>query len=424
MHRSKNETEPVPAHVKPAWVYTAILLVSAVLALNPITYGFVATEDWWPRRLGQLYLAFLDLYLMLVAVLAAIYGLRGGAFARIAFKSLLVIFIPISFGVELALNHYKHLTVLKEYREEADNSNVIVHRPDDLAGWSLAENFKGNHKGSDGRLVTVEIDERGGRKIELYKETDQKLFFFGDSILFGAGVGNHETALYLLSERLRGTFNVLNYAVSGYGLEQMYARLLLKTDEIKEGDVVVFAPYSGDLERNLISKRLPCNQFFFAPPASGFRYYPVFESGRLTKSELASECNYLIDFLLLRSTLPAGHLYRWIRQRNLTQRLSQNANAIFEAAEKHVRSHGAEFAVIFVAVGPECLAGRHRIDLSDLRTEYRSLIGFCPSDHQEVRQLIHEDEFHWSRAGHRWGAEALEETLRSMRIVDAAPVLQ
>lgn len=70
---------------------------------------------------------------------------------------------------------------------------------------------------------------REGFRAKTTTETSDRskptILIVGDSFLFGHGLNMEETFGYKLDARLLHRFNVLNFAVQGYGLDQVYLRL-------------------------------------------------------------------------------------------------------------------------------------------------------------------------------------------------------
>jgi len=98
-----------------------------------------------------------------------------------------------------------------------DENTYIRHDP--LLGWSLKPN------GSRGELYRANSD--GIRAAQEYKLTPStkllRIASFGDSFTHGDDVSNQNTWQELLSET-RTNLEVLNFGVSGFGLDQSYLR--------------------------------------------------------------------------------------------------------------------------------------------------------------------------------------------------------
>lgn len=397
------------------WVYLAIIGISIVLAVNPLTYGLIESADWWRKWIWRGYLLAIDTYLMLLATASICHVAGRGRRYRNITLGLLICFLPFLFTVELGLNRYKFDVVQGELRDTPELEDVV---PDELVGWRPKEAAVVGIKRPDGSEVMYRIDADGAREIGAKQSASKSLFFFGDSMLFGPFVDNEETALSVLSERLGPHYQVTNYAVSGYGLQQMLGRLIQKRDRIALGDAVLFAPYSADLERNLVFKRLPCGQHFTArAKGRSDLVYPVLERGEIKAIQLEKACNLYQDYLLLRSFLPLGSLYRSSRRAFLMDRMMRMADKVFVTARQIAEGRGASFHVIFVAAPHECIKRRTSYDLTGLKTAHRTIIDQCPTKAESAMRLRFPYDYHYSVEGNRWAAAALESVLRTLAVV-------
>lgn len=238
-------------------------------------------------------------------------------------------------------------------------------------------------------------------------------------MLFGPNVANDEVALSMLAGTIGANYDVANFAVLGYGLAQMLGRLIQVRDRIMPGDAVIFAPYLNDLIRNLVHKRTPCGVYLRANRLSGFTQFPVLDAGTVKPVPLAEACDLYVDYLLLRSVLPFGSLFRWWKTRLLRDRFVEMADEIFTAAESIANARGATFQVIFVASAYECSRRQHVFDPSGLKTVYHTILDQCPTDAKAAARLgFPDDQTHYSPEGHLWAAQALERVLRSLEVIE------
>ena len=52
----------------PLWTYFAIIAISVVVAVNPLTYALIESDEWWVKWIWRIYLAAIDVYLILLVV--------------------------------------------------------------------------------------------------------------------------------------------------------------------------------------------------------------------------------------------------------------------------------------------------------------------------------------------------------------------
>ena len=123
-----------------------------------------------------------------------------------------------------------------------DNPSLRGHHP--IFGWTT----KPNSVSKD-----VKINSQGIRSAHDYsRDVDPKLVrlsAFGDSFTFGSEVDNTATWEYQLEER-DARFEVLNFGVGAYGLDQAYLRYLLDGVHF-HSDIVVIGFMSENIYRNL-----------------------------------------------------------------------------------------------------------------------------------------------------------------------------
>lgn len=109
-------------------------------------------------------------------------------------------------------------------REMDEVAEYQIGRFDPVLGWSYAPSRSVHHW--DNKTYT--FSKEGYRAQTVADEPDYNkpfILIVGDSFLFGHGLDFEETFGYKLAARLHDTYNVLNFAVQGYGLDQVYLRL-------------------------------------------------------------------------------------------------------------------------------------------------------------------------------------------------------
>ncbi len=123
-----------------------------------------------------------------------------------------------------------------------------THHP--TRGWTLVP---GSHAVVRGLDYT--INHQGFRCLTDYEDDPDryKVLIVGDSFTFGIEAGDRETWPYFLQQR-DASLNVINLAVGGYGLDQMYLTLAEEIDRFRP-HLVVAAYIDDDLGRTLLSFR-------------------------------------------------------------------------------------------------------------------------------------------------------------------------
>ncbi len=386
----------------------ALVLGTLLLLVNPIVPRLFLSLD--PD--GTLYLLSWDLVLIVLLVCSVLFvRTRSDRYRRLFFRALLLA-APLLFGSELLLSNWRMRHVDEWHSQKIEG----VYEPHVELGWRPIPGARGHHVSAGNFDVTYTIDAVGRREIPPNFEEAPTIHVFGDSYAFGHGVANAETALNLLAgdfAKRRG-LNVANYAVMGYGLEQMVTALRIHEARIEPGDYVVFLPMSFDLTRNMIHKRFLCSfPIRDNTPVGGLR---MRQNGTWTTVDLDRACGRA-ENLLLQSNFAFGALYHSLRNRRLHPALSESADAIFDEARETATRAGATFALLFLAAPWECERGDHDFDLSGLRSAHRSMLEHCPDE-----DLAFPSDSHWSSRGHRWVADFLAAELahrhtRRVRVV-------
>ena len=108
-------------------------------------------------------------------------------------------------------------------------------------GWALTSN---NSFKTNGRVST--INSMGFRSPEI--DLNQKhVVIVGDSVAFGSGVGDKETLSYQLAKELK-EFQVLNFSVPGYSVDQYYLTLKKYINKTNPALVVVVIFTGNDMQ--------------------------------------------------------------------------------------------------------------------------------------------------------------------------------
>lgn len=119
---------------------------------------------------------------------------------------------------------------------------------DDLMGWTVGQNRRSAdglyHSSSEG----LRAPHAGMSFAKLTKKT--RIALVGNSYTFGEEVAYEDTWGYLLEKALGSKFEVLNFGVPGYGVDQAYLRFEKDVHQWKP-DVVIFSFISNDVERTM-----------------------------------------------------------------------------------------------------------------------------------------------------------------------------
>jgi hypothetical protein len=163
------------------------------------------------------------------------------AFSR-SFATLLNVFIGLGFtallffGVEQFFYHLNHPSVPAEAAAappQISFTGAYTHdffQPDELLGYKPRTHARVDSvkKLGDELVYSVVYSiDAFGRRITPAENLDRRnrfILFFGDSFVFGEGVQDHETLPFYVSE-MAPSYRVYNYGFSGYGPQQMLAKL-------------------------------------------------------------------------------------------------------------------------------------------------------------------------------------------------------
>jgi len=132
-------------------------------------------------------------------------------------------------------------------------------RPDDQLGYTVRPNARVESiKKSDEGVIydvvySIDAHHRRITPVEQPEQRTRFLLFFGDSFTFGEGVADDETLPYHAAQ-LAPNYQPYNYGLSGYGPQQMLAKLqsdaLAQEIPQKEG-IAIYVFIDGHVERAL-----------------------------------------------------------------------------------------------------------------------------------------------------------------------------
>ena len=366
---------------------TAAACLAVVAVLNPFSLLLVGVE----AKLLFAYVAGVDFGLLGLAWAGLRCGHTGGAREAAWLRVGWWLQVPWWVALEIVL------LAVQLPRLSTVGGNALM-QPSFELGWELPKNGEFTHPGRPDVLYAT--DSLGRLVLPMASSGGPTVHFFGDSVLFGYGVAPEHSALGLLSGQL-SRWQVANWSVPGYGLEQMLGRLEQALSHLAVGDAVVFAPTSYDLERNLIHRASICALTY----REGVLYFPRFVEGRLETVETVPRCSFVFDGLMLNSNLPLGQGVSALWHRRSRPALVANARAILARAEHLVRERGATFSLLYVPSPSECAAGEHARPLPEGSSA--SLLAECPEDAIDPVWHLPRDDGHWSARGNEWLAGAL-----------------
>jgi hypothetical protein len=370
----------------------ALTLLPVLLVINPAVMLVAIKEK---ARLELPYVIALDLLIITILWLCNAY-LRDGHHRQ--FRRVVATLIALPFllgGIELLLQETRAIWTPVFKGEQAPLAREREIEPDARLGWRLRPGFEQQK----GERISIVIDDDGRRQIAVPVDPQlPTLHAFGDSFLFGMGVYQEETALALVATDLKGRINVLNYAVNGYGLEQMLLRFEQVLHTVRRGDLVLFAPISDDLRRNLIGMAQVCEHHNVGLTAGRFP--------RLAENEWRFEAT---AHLCPELRLPFSDLFWSIGEDVgwVERRLVDNANRLMARAERLAETQGATFLLLFQPLQKECRKGRFDLDISRLSAQPDDLLKACARLDPDRDYTLRPGDHHWNAEGNRWLADAL-----------------
>ena len=139
------------------------------------------------------------------------------------------------------VQHYRQLN----NRAGGDFSYLVY---DDLMGWTVGPNRRSANGLYRSSVEGIRASEEGVSFAR--PEGGTRIALIGDSHTFGEDVKYEETWGYFLEKELGPEFQVLNFGVSGYGLDQMFLRYEKDIRRWKSR-IVIFGFTSHDTERTM-----------------------------------------------------------------------------------------------------------------------------------------------------------------------------
>lgn len=320
----------------------------------------------------------------------------------------------LSFAIFVAVDVYLSAKATVNHRAAGEITDV--HVPDPLLGWRPRPGASGTHREAGSFDVTYEIDAAGFKAVTHRGVPTARLFIFGDSYTFGHGVGNADTyANVIASDYLKHTVHVFNVGVMGYGIVQMYGRFLEIAPELKDGDIVVFAPTSQDLKRNLQDFVFPSKLIFGKRLEFGNRY-PVYRDGQLDSVELATPARRFKAALF--NGRWTKSVFRFAHSVVMSPATTAEAGDIFDLVRERCLERGAAFSLVFLPQIKERRRGRYEEDVSSFAAP--DLMSYFPADPDALDALRFPTDSHWNAAGHAIAARGLVDVLSRAGVLGPA----
>lgn len=314
-----------------------------------------------------------------------------------------VVFLPIDM--------YLGYRSLMAQLDSTEIKNVFI--PDKQLGWKPKPDSIGLNRSPGNFDVRYHIDKNGFKTVPFKDSAKIRIFIFGDSYTFGHGVKNGDTyANIMAADYLKPTVKIVNCGVTGYGLTQMYGRLLEVADRIKPGDIVLFAPISSNLRRNW-DDFVFVGQFIFFKKQLNVSYFPWFSKGKLEAVPLDAISNRLKTLLFYARF--SGRLFQHLHRLVFAADPIPEAKAIIGAARAITRQKGARFVLIFLPSSTECIKKRYDLDISGF--DYIDVRDRFPDTIEGIRKITFPSDPHWNPKGHALVAEIIINTLAANKIL-------
>jgi len=183
-------------------------------------------------------------------------------FILLFFSIILIVFLIELVSFIFIINDFSGIATRFEKEEQVISYNLDnIERIDDLGPVLKKNNYQRSYKSYLGKVIyDVIYSTDGYRRRTVHKKYTQNnshIILFGDSNIFGVGLDDNETLQYMFNEILPG-YNIYNYAVFGYGPQQMVV-LLEKGNlpqEVKSNNgLAIYSLHTGHIYRAIGSTR-------------------------------------------------------------------------------------------------------------------------------------------------------------------------
>lgn len=303
-------------------------------------------------------------------------------------------------------------------------------RYDSEIGWSTRPGTEKRHVDPEGQFdVTYYINAQGYRGPNYSVERKHgryRILILGDSTGFGWGVSQEETLAGILDAELQDT-EVINLALSGFGIDQSYLRFVKEGAALKP-DMVILQVSHNDFEEIMTS-------FFNGKPKPRFLQSNDGEL-RLTNVPVRAEGEAAKEFYRNSLPVPAKEwlgwhsysfnllngLYYGMRRGNrpttgpahsiYTRESVALFNAIIGQLEDHIRAGGAQGLIVHAVkeVSEQSLIQASAMPVLDL---YRS---FQSDGGGSAGNCYFSDGYHWNQRGHRIAADKVKPVIEALRL--------
>lgn len=217
-----------------------------------------------------------------------------------------------------------------------DVAEYQIGRFDPVLGWSYLPSHSVNFW--DQKTYTFSAE---GYRAKTTGETSDRskptILIVGDSFLFGHGLDMEQTFGYKLDALLHHRFNVLNFAVQGYGLDQAYLRLQQLMPVYKPRYVIVDIHEDQDYRNVNRDRRVlfPCSRLTGTKPMFTIQRNQLVQMYRPERFETYDEPRLR---LLVRRTADV------LRQR--ADGKIELSKYIYAAMKRYAEEHGAVLCAI------------------------------------------------------------------------------
>lgn len=293
-----------------------------------------------------------------------------------------------------------------------------VHEPDELLGWRPRAGGHAKHEEDGSFVAEYEIDAAGFKSVPNKGVASARVFIFGDSYTFGHGVNNDDTyANVLAGKYFDSTVHVFNVGVMGYGIEQMYGRFIEIESSLSAHDIVVFAPTSQDIKRNMKDFTFPSKLIFGKRVEFGHRY-PYYRDGALGSVPLTTKSN-AIKALFFNGRW-TKKIFRFLHSAIMSPATTSEALEMIASVRTKTMARGAKFALLFLPQTKERRRGRYEEDVSAF--DYLDVMNDFPQSAEDLAALRFAGDSHWNVAGHQVAAAAIFAALRRAGLLEATQI--
>jgi len=375
-----------------------VLLIGLSFVTNEWTISHLLTPDAPLRRVSS------RLVSWLVTLNALCLGLWLIAWRRTIRPATL---LALCFSYALFLALFLGFDLLQSYRglrknDGTERSGRFMMK-DEWLGWKPLPGGTATVKRAGEYDAAYAVDAQGFRKTPEAVSPELSIYLFGDSFTFGNGVNDDETFPSRMAAALKGRVRVCNAGVPGYGITQMYARLVQLQTNLQPGDIVVFAPISEDIARNWQEFDFPARLLFWDEP---IEHFPIFEGGSVRVQRVNTFANRWKA--ILQGAPLTGGVFRRLLPR-VTADTTGDAVQMVELAGKVTEMHGAKFLPVFLPCQSEHTNTGYTRDVS--RFTYVDVRDRFPKAAGDLDRLYYGGDGHFNPAGNRFVGELLVQVL-------------